>query len=567
MNRRHKKGSITAFGVVLALVLVVLGGGFLFFILFMGGQREVKNAVDSGMLNVGKQVEDADLVSVHLNGSPGQMCFLDVTTDTIDSSKMGDTKVDLRRINRVWGEAMLFCINAKAAGGDAGNGTSNASDAVQGAKDISDALANKLTNPNNLYGFFDDYTNSNSVRMLGNTVTTQHLGGANWKTSLMDRESESNIVLNGTNQPNFNLPGGFSLPSGSFTKSKRKNVPTEAGNYYFLSGYVPIEIAGNTFWQVPFQYDEKPHLVAKSTFDGDTKSAKSIDWDTPVPNAFSGEGEARKGNTGEKALTCVLTNPRQPFQLAIPHGFVKIHLEQMKAHWKFFPAPAPAVEISTSDYGYTTDSSMGPGVGPGILCTVNPESTELGLEVVGQSLDGVIFSQVPFPILSDGHKSELEADLVARCNEMITKPGMSVTADDVHKAMGWSSAGGAASSGAMISGLSTDFILYSPDGASLRCLPQDAAMAASPWLALLISNDPDGNEHQIADDDSMYMVVAGPPTVIPDPFCVEDFAFAWVTFDESLWWTPGTGYNSCLGKVRVKHWTDVYNLGVCTPVI
>jgi hypothetical protein len=555
MNRRHKKGSITAFGVVLAMVLVVLGGGFLFFILFMGGQREVKNAVDAGMLNIGKQVQDN--ISVTLSPSEDQRCFLDVTTDTIDSSAIGDGKVDLRRINRVWGEAMLMAINADAAGGNAGSGTSNAQSACQGAKDLSDALSDKLTTASNLFPFFTEFTDSNSVRMLGTAVKAKVLSGSGWQTSLMDRNSESNIVLNGS-PPNFNLPPGYSLPNDTYTKSQRKNVPTEAGSYYFLKGYAPLTIAGNTFWQVPYQYDEKPHMVAKSEFDAHTVSAEPISWDKAVPNGFSGEGEAQKGNSGEKALSCVLTNPRQPFQLAIPHGFVKIHLDQMQAHWKFFPTAYPPVDFTQSDYGYIPDTQSGtPMPQGGVLCSlVSPGDTELGLDVAGRTLDGVIFSD-----FLGGDKSTVESYLVNRCNEMITKPGMSVSASDVHSALS-----NPISLAAMVSGAASDFYLYSPDGASLTCLPQAAAIAKSPWLALTSSNDPDGTEKQLVDDDNMPMF-AGFPTATPDPFCTVDLELGWATWDESIWWTPGTGYNSCLGTLRVKHWTDVFSLGVATPVI
>ena len=556
MNRRHKKGSITAFGVVLAMVLVVLGGGFLFFILFMGGQREIKNAVDAGMLNIGKQVQDN--ISVNLNGSENQMCFLDVTTDTIDNSKFGDTKVDLRRINRVWGEAMLMAINAQAAGGDAGSGAGHAQQACQGAEEISNALADKLNTASNLYNFFTEFTDSNSVRMLGTQVKTHVLPGGNWQTSLMDRESESNIVLNGS-PPNFNLPSNFNLPADTYTKSKRKNVPGEAANLYFLKGYAPLSIGNNTFWQVPYQYDEKPHLVSKTTFDAAKPSAQPITWNKPVPNAFSGEGEATKGATGEKAVSWVLTNPRQPFQMAIPHGFVHISLDDMKAHWKFFPTAYPPVEFTTSDYGYIPDTQSGtPMPQGGLLCSlVAPGDTELGLDVAGRSLDGVIFAMW----LSGGDRSKVEEYLTSRCNEMITKPGKTISTSDMHSALS-----NPVTMAAMMSGASKDFYLFSPDGESLLCLPEAAAIAKAPWLAPLINNDPDGNERKVVDD-SYMPTFAGFPTATPDPFCTVDVELGWATMDEDIYWRPGTGYNSCLGKLRVKHWTDVFSLAVATPII
>jgi hypothetical protein len=111
MSKRQSRGSVTAFGVVLALVLVTIGGGLLFFILFMGGQREIQNAVDAGALNIGKMAPD--YVSVNLSAAPNQQCFLDTTSDTLDSSNGPDGKVNLHRINKVWGEGVATMIPVK----------------------------------------------------------------------------------------------------------------------------------------------------------------------------------------------------------------------------------------------------------------------------------------------------------------------------------------------------------------------------------------------------------------------------------------------------------------------
>ncbi len=45
---RNNRGGAIAFGAVLALVLVVLGAGFVLISLYMGGQTETKNASDAG---------------------------------------------------------------------------------------------------------------------------------------------------------------------------------------------------------------------------------------------------------------------------------------------------------------------------------------------------------------------------------------------------------------------------------------------------------------------------------------------------------------------------------------
>ncbi len=133
-NKRANRGSIIALATVLALTIVVLGGGFLFFELFMGAQKETKNAVDAGVLNVAKQVLDKSnaQVSVILPGGPTS-CFWDVTCDEPASYNMGDGIINLKRVNRMWGKAMLIAINAAAAQSDGNAGSGPGTDSVSTA--------------------------------------------------------------------------------------------------------------------------------------------------------------------------------------------------------------------------------------------------------------------------------------------------------------------------------------------------------------------------------------------------------------------------------------------------
>lgn len=552
-SRTAPRGSVTAFGVVLALVLVTIGGGFLFFILFMGGQREVQNATDAGALNLGKQAPDQ--VSVILSPQANQQCFLDATSDTRDNSNGPDGKVNLRRINKVWAEAMLMNINATAAGGNAGGGSGNAQQAWQGAQDISSDLSDKLSTTSNLYGFFSDMSHQNSVRMFGDQVTTEVLPGDGWQTALMDRGCESNIILNGA-PPYFNLPPDYTLPPGVYTKSKRGIVPMEALNYYFLKGYEPLTIGNKTFWQVPFQYDQKPHLVSKSWFDKARPFINPPLWVKPVPNAFSTEGVATKGDTGEKAMSFVLTNPRQPIQLSIPHGFVHIHMDDMQSHWFFYPAgppPVPPVEYGNPQtYGYSldTESASMPQGGP-FSQVVDSGDITVGNDVAFKSLNDVIFTDYC------SNKDKIEKYLVNRINEMVAKPGVSYNKVDLHNILGAQS-----TANDLVNG-ERDFYLYSPDGEKIVCKSKSDAVKVA-WLAPLISHNPDGNEDKLVDDanksSNNYI-----PVITPNDGCSVDTMLGWSNIHEDVYWTTSTGFNSNLGLLRVKHWTNNYSLGVCSP--
>lgn len=555
MKRRKSKGSAVAFGAALALALVILGVGFLIFSLYMGGQSETKNATDAGALSLGRDVQDQ--IQVQLSQDENQQCFNDVTTDSTDNSANPDGNVDLRRINRVWAKALLMAINADAAqnDGNVGSGESNAQQACSGAQAISDSLAQKLDTPSNLYGFFDAFSQQNSVRMIEKGLSVSKQAGSNWQTSLLDRNDESNIVLNGQ-PPSFNLPPNYSLSSDAYTKCTRTNVPTSAANFYFLKGYAPITAAGQTFWQVPYQYDEKPHLVSRTIFDANTAKASPISWDNPVPNSFSVFGAANKpGGKGENAMSWVLTNPNQPFQLSMPHGFLHIHVDDMYTHWYYFPTGYPPIEFGpTQQYGYTTDDQTSTGMPEGgPFCSyVIPVDVTVGLDVVGRSLDDIIFG-VP-----TGDTSGVEAYMTNRINEMISVPGKTLTASDLHSVLGQFQ-----TRGWLVAG-QTDFYLYSNDGKTISLAPQLTAQAFPLWLASEINNTPDGSETKLIDDATSPSLIYD-VTATPDPFCTFVFAMGETTWDKDVYWTPGTGYNNCLGQIRVKRWTDCYSVGICAP--
>jgi hypothetical protein len=551
---RRSGGGAIALSTALAFALVVLGLGFIALVLIMGAQNETRNAVDSGTLNLGKQSLD----QISVNGAMDPTSWVrGVSSDSTDASVSTDGNVTLRRINRLWGAALLIAINADAAqtDGNAGSGESNAQQACQLAQQISDDLSDKLNKASNLYGFFTDFSTANSVRMMGLGTQTQVLTGGNWQTSLLERNDESNLVIAGT-PPNFNLPPNYNLDSSAFTQCTRSPVPAAAQNMYFLKGYAPITAAGQTFWQVPFQYDEKPHLVSQSTFNQNMATALPLNWTKPVPNSFSAEGTTTKtGSMNEVASSFVMTNPNQPFQLSLPHSFLHIHVDDMKSHWWFFPTGYPPLELDpTEDYGYTTDDQTNiPSFPGGVCCTsVTPDSVEMGLEVVGQPLDGIIFNY-PF-----GNTSQVESYMVNRINEMVGAIGVSKSASDLHSLLQ-----DPTTTAELIAGV-RDFYIFSPDGQNLSCMPEPLAIAKSPWLATLISNSPDGTENQIINTTAPAPIFFD-PIVVPAPFCSPLLELGWGFNGKIVGWTPGTGSNGCLGTIRVNRWTDVYSLGVCNP--
>lgn len=565
-KNKRSHGSI-AFGVVLALALMLIGIGFFVLTMYMGGQNETKNATDAGMLNVGKKI--ADDVSVPIMPTQNEIIYVDVANDITDgedllaslTNGLSELKeINLHRINRVWAKALQIGINAEAADreGFGGNGKANAQQAFEGAKSISNRLADKLNEKDPRYKLFDELASRNSVRMLGTDVKTISLKGDNWQTSFLDRGRESNVTVA---PPEYTLPPNFQMPD-LVRKSSRKNVPSSGKDLYFLSGYNPIKLADRTFWQVPFVYDETPHMVSGTEFANNTLKAKPLsEWEKPLPNAFSGEGiaESRSAKAGQKAISWVVSNPGQNFRMSIPHSFVRIKLDDMYTHWYFFPVgPEKKVEFGDPQkYEYKLDSQKGPRMplGGAFCLYVEAGEVEVGGDVIARTLDQIIFK------MPDDDSDKIEAYLLNRANEMIGKVGKVVTTDQLHDCLS-----NPLTILYLLAG-QKEYYMFSADGESIEVMPKYLALIRAPWLLLKQSEEPDGTEMKLVDDADCPAVLVNKASAKPLPKCllIPPTPIGWGLWDKDVYWTPGSGYNSCLGNLRVKRWTEIYSLGIAFP--
>lgn len=570
-KKNRSQGSVSM-GVVLAFVLLLIGIAFFGLTMYMGSQNETKNATDAGMLNVGKRV--ANDVSVPLLPTPNEIMFADVANDTthgedfLASLTLGisDLKeINMHRVNRIWAKALQIAINAEAAKqeGAGGEGPANAQKAFEGAQSISNRLAEKLKQKDELYKFFDELAGKNSVRMLGTDVRTKSLKGSNWQTSYMQRGRESNVTAA---PPEYSLPPNFQFP-GLVMKSSRKNVPAAGKDLQFLGGYTPIKLGEKTFWQIPFVYDETPHMVSGSEFGENTLKAKPLEgWDKPIPNAFSGEGVAvsKDNKAGQKATSWVLSNPGHNFKMSLPHSFVRVKLDPMQAHWYFYPlGPTKKVEYGDPvEYGYRLDTAESRKMpfGGAFCAYVGAGEVELGTDVIGRTLDQVIFG------LPDDDSEKIEAYLCNRANEMVGKVGKVITRDEMHDVLGnpltilWLLA--ADKNKDLL-----EFYMFSSDGEKIEVLPKYLAYVKAPWLLLKQNEEPDGTEMKIVDDADMIAPILNQASAQPLPKCllVPGMPIGWGLWDKDVYWTPGSGYNGCLGTLRVKRWTEIHSLGIAIP--
>lgn len=333
-----KKGGALAFSVVLIMVLIGVGFGLYFVSTYFGGAQETKDAVNSGALNVAKKALD---ITVPLQGTD-QEFFADV---------VDNNNVSLRNINRVWAKALFVGINADGAkqdGGHQGSGGASASAAQAAAMQISDSLADKLSDPSNLYGFFDDFAKMNSVRMLGLKAHVEKLPGPDWTTSFLQRDYESNIEFKD------NLPPGYNN-NNMFTESKRKPIPSDAAGKKYVVGYKPLTAMGSTFWQVAYPVEMHPHIVDRKYFDDNKQKplqTGGASWKTPVPNTFGVAGGTKQSNTyDETATSWAETNPQKVFPMQFPHGFVRIKIKANTLNW-CLNIPIEAAALQTADYKF-----------------------------------------------------------------------------------------------------------------------------------------------------------------------------------------------------------------------
>ncbi len=525
---RRKKASAIAFSVVLALVLIVLGLGFFFLSMYMGGQNETKNATDAGALNVGKQVLSDDGVTYTIAGDDKEEFFRDVTNGALG---VGDGKVNLTNIDRIWGKALFVAINADAAGSAAGDTTVNVQSAQEGAQSISDKLSAKLTDEANLHSYFEDYSKQNSTRMIGNNTTVSTMGGASWQTSLMDRSKESNLEV--TN----NLPVGYNLPGSYTTPTTRTPAPSGAAGKNYLKGYFPLTVASQTFWQVPYQFDQKPHLVSKTLFDVDKQPPHMLDatWDKAVPNAFSvgGQVATKPGVAGEKAMSWVQTNPRQVFPLQFPNGFIRIVIQKNTLQWHLDGIPMDSTTYDSSPGG---EKESGDGIPYPIIpiCATASGTAYVGNEYVPPVLYVAVAGNTP---PQNGKSMDY---ILQRCKEMV--PDCTMTK--------------------LIAAMSICPISSNDQDQTFYIYPVAGEIVATPDSVTVVpagcdkSAAPEGTEEwsesygpsPVPNFDTETWVCDGAP-VGPFPMITT------LSIDHS--WKPGTGYaKGCLGELTVHHTTD-----------
>jgi len=535
LARSRRRGAALGLVAALALALVIIGCAIFTIIMIMGGSKEMRNAVDAGALSVGR---NALTVTVPDQGGGAG----GVGTGQFDDVSDSNHNFGLPNINRVWGKALLIAANyaAMESEGTTGSSFNNVQNVQQEAQQISDALYQALQPQTpTFFNFFKAIADDNSLRMLGTKSKVQEVNDSKWSIACMDRDADSNVYFQ-----TAQFPSGYTLPgTASVNSSNQKTC---------FPGYAPISIDQWNFWFVPFRWNEKPHLVSEDHFEENNLTNNPVSfknppppakgaatWTKPVPNSFSVHGKTiQEQKFGEEAVSWVTTNPQTQYALQIPHGFIKIKIDQNKAEYQTLMMPVPLED----DYGFTPIEQSEPAL-PVPGCGVGTVVAMMGDEYIPPTINQAVFAS-----FSDSY-TEIRQRLVQRINEihpgfqdsdlttLLTKPFVPL-------------------------GDSLQFVIYNDPNNGVQCVPLEAAQAI-PWLANVVNDDPDGSAAPTYSES----FVPYEPNIVEDwslegTFCTEGPLY-YLSESGTFTWTPGTGYNGNLGSLEIQRETDVYLAGFC----
>lgn len=518
-RQRNERGAALGLVAALTVVLVILGMAFFKLTIFFGAADETRNSTDAGALNAGKHSFDLNVTA----SSSDERQFEDVA----DANK----QFNLTNINRVWAKAML--ANANVAAMALSNQSTpqaiiHAEQLYRGANSISNKLADELKNPENFYKNFEEITSGNNVRLAASENSqVAAVKDKDWKTAYVDRGEDSNISFDPNQLP---LPLQFASPANTKT--------------FKVPGYTQIPILDKKFYLVSMKDNERTHLINPESFEANTEAAKPLDgWKNPVPNAFSVHG-ATSGVQGlsNKALSWVQVNPQYKFNLGIPHAFIRIHLDNSAVYSHLgerLGSESYAFRPGVSAQSFTTAAQL----------KVNFVPVNIGNEYAGAtSLYDALF---PKALNATNEHTKVLNTLLQRCRE-IQKDFSLDQLVAVLKA-----------TPVDFTGTQSDYIIFPKKNVLVARL---AAQAYSEVNWILPTQKADGGQKEIARED----VVGQPNTAmftVTEPVLGTTIGPLPVVSQEhgSFKWTPGSGFDGCLGEMNVSRTTSLPAFGVPEP--
>jgi len=304
-------------GVLIVCILAAYGLSNMF-----GASEEARNGVDAAALNLANKCIDIKVAPQGVYG------------DVADTSG----QISLTNINRVWGKSLLVNANVVAmqnTGQAGGLAKANGEAAFTQAQSINDDLFDALTAKTTTSALFNDLAVRRSAKMLTGSKTLVASGNEAWPTAALNRGGTSNLAISKNQIPNaanmtINPVGGYA------------------------PGYQPIEVDNKPFYFVAFPLGQTPHLVSNSVFQVNRVDTQPVgNVKNPIPNSFSAIGSVSGDQVGIGSTAFAIANPQRQYQLSIPHAYLSIQLTNI-AQWI-----VEGKQLSETPYGLAPETQWG----------------------------------------------------------------------------------------------------------------------------------------------------------------------------------------------------------------
>ncbi|MBY0546204.1 MAG: hypothetical protein K2W95_02875 [Candidatus Obscuribacterales bacterium] len=340
-KQRTKQGGTLALVVALILVLVIVGVGFVIWQFLIGGNNQIRNLTDSGVLNVAKQALTSPFVTVDSSRVIDGVNVVKEFGDVLEPQG-GSFRVTLQNYNRLVGKAVFAQLNAQSTGGNSTGPTApgNANPTGQMARDnarrltnavnvLGQELARTLDNFDNLKGNFEDVALKNSANKLQNRTSVLQVNAVN-EHAVAYAARPSGNVRNASNVflDTSQLPPGIP-PSFITSNTVRKRV--NGVERQFFIGYAPLQTAtaGSaanfpTSYCVPLRPGEQPHSLALEDFIAAQSPPALAGITDVIANAFRGAARSQNAIVGANAQqrSCAVVGLPMVFPAGSPGGTI-----------------------------------------------------------------------------------------------------------------------------------------------------------------------------------------------------------------------------------------------------
>lgn len=269
--RRGKRASTFLLSTLCGAIISGIGVFFILLTVLLGGFRELQNAVDSGTLNVAKNMSQKPEVALLATEVP----TIDERSEFVEcSDPQNPGMINLSTINKVMLHALVTATNARTLNTPVA--TAHARDVIQASKLISNRLKNALLQNGG----------ANNISPASKTFLAAAQG---YPLSMVGTKANSTLSVSqyactylkqdGTGVSNACVDG-LDFPD------KDKLTRKLSDGHTYMLGYVDVPVLDTYIQFVPVQTNQKPHLISNTIFWQNAQSpptAAQLSDGNPVP--------------------------------------------------------------------------------------------------------------------------------------------------------------------------------------------------------------------------------------------------------------------------------------------